>query len=202
LPLTPSFGCQGYAHFTTKTPRQKWLRHIWLAHPPPFSGQENQINMKKKNVRIRIANIGDIEEILVLEKQVYEIHSKARPDRINNFPLIYNYIEGLLHNNNIFLAEENGKIIGFCIINIREIKEHHYFHDLKIIEIDDICIDQKCRKRGIGKLFFEEAIRLAKEVNAKFIELMVWEFNQDAIKFYKKMGMKTKIRRMEYKIEK
>jgi len=38
----PSFGCQvRCAHFTTKTPRQKWLRHIWLAHPPPWTGQEN-----------------------------------------------------------------------------------------------------------------------------------------------------------------
>jgi ribosomal protein S18 acetylase RimI-like enzyme len=156
------------------------------------------------NVLIRIANIGDIEKILVLEKQVYEIHSKARPDWINKFPLNYNYIEDLLQNNNnkIFLAEENGKIIGFCIINIRKIKEHHLFHDMKILEIDDICIDQKCRKRGIGKLFFEEAKRVAKEINAKFIELMVWEFNQDAIKFYEKMGMKTRIRRMEYQIEK
>jgi ribosomal protein S18 acetylase RimI-like enzyme len=73
---------------------------------------------------------------------------------------------------------------------------------MKIIEIDDICIDQRCKKRGIGKLFFEEAKRLAKEINAKFIELMVWEFNQDAIRFYEKMGMETRMKRMEYKIEK
>ena len=36
--------------------------------------------------------------------------------------------------------------------------------------------------------------------NKKNIELMVWDFNKDAINFYKKMGMKTRIKRMEYKM--
>jgi len=31
------------AHFTTQTPNQKWLRHIWLAHPPPFLEKKNAI---------------------------------------------------------------------------------------------------------------------------------------------------------------
>jgi hypothetical protein len=48
----PSFGCQvRYAHYTTKTPRQKWLRHILLAHPPPIFGQQIGIERVKNRIQ-------------------------------------------------------------------------------------------------------------------------------------------------------
>ena len=68
------------------------------------------------------------------------------------------------------------------------------------IEIDEMCINEQFRKKGIGKKLFEDVKNYAKEINANYIELMVWDFNQSAMKFYEKMGMKTRIKRMEYKI--
>jgi len=69
---------------------------------------------------------------------------------------------------------------------------------MKNIEIDDLCVNEKYREKGIGKKLFEEIVIFGKENGVKCIELMVWEFNQDAIKFYESMGMKIRIKRMEY----
>jgi diamine N-acetyltransferase len=153
-------------------------------------------------MNIRIANLMDIEKILFLENQVFELHSKARPDWIGKNPLTYDSIKNIIESNNgkIFIAEDNNEIIGHCIINIREIKNHHMFHDMKNIEIDDLCVDEKHRKKGIGKKLFEKVKTYSKENGINFIELMVWEFNENARKFYENMGMKIRINRMEYKI--
>jgi ribosomal protein S18 acetylase RimI-like enzyme len=152
---------------------------------------------------IRTANIMDIEKILDLEKQVFEIHFKARPDLIKKFPMNYEFVKNLIEGNTgkIFIAEENEQIIGHCIINIRVIKDHHLFHDMKNIEIDDMCIDENYRRKGVGKKLFEEVEKYAKEIGVNNIELMVWEFNQSARKFYEYIGFKTRISRMEYKIQ-
>ena len=153
-------------------------------------------------MNIREANIMDIEKILELEKQVFEIHSKARPDWVKKFPLNYNYIKEIIEKNEgkIFVADIENKIIGHCIMKIRNIKNHPVMDDMINVEIDDMCIDQEYRRKGIGKKLFEEVEKYAKEIKAKNIELMVWEFNQEAKRFYEKLGMKTRISRMEYKI--
>ena len=153
-------------------------------------------------MNIRTANLMDIEKILFLENQVFELHSKTRPDWIGKNPLTYDSIKNIIESNNgkIFIAEDNNEIVGHCIINIREIKNHNMFHDMKNIEIDDLCVDEKHRKKGIGKKLFEEIKTYSKENGINFIELMVWEFNENARKFYENMGMKIRINRMEYKI--
>jgi ribosomal protein S18 acetylase RimI-like enzyme len=104
-------------------------------------------------------------------------------------------------NCRVFVAEEENNIIGYCVIQINEIKNHFIFHDMKSIEIMDFCVDEKYRRKGIGKKLFETVKNLAKENNVNYIELGVWEFNQNAKKFYEQMGMKTRISRMELKVE-
>jgi ribosomal protein S18 acetylase RimI-like enzyme len=42
--------------------------------------------------------------------------------------------------------------------------------------------------RGIGKLFLEKTVQLAKESGADYIWLGVWEHNTSAIRFYEKNG--------------
>ena len=151
----------------------------------------------------RVANVSDVDRILMLEEQVFELHSKSRPDWIGKNPLSYEYIESIVNGDNgmIFIAEVENQVVGHCIVFIREIRNHHLFHDMINIEVDDLCVDEKYRKKGIGKKLFEEVEKLAKEKGIKFIELNVWEFNQDAKGFYEHLGMKTRLNRMELMVE-
>ena len=101
----------------------------------------------------------------------------------------------------IFIAEDDSKIIGYCIVNLKEIKNNQVFLDMINIEIEDIYVDEQYRKKGIGKILFDEAKNYAKEKGVKFIELSVWGFNQNAIKFYEHLGMNIRICRIELKME-
>ncbi|WP_317907031.1 GNAT family N-acetyltransferase, partial [Bacillus subtilis] len=56
------------------------------------------------------------------------------------------------------------------------------------LEIERIYIKNEFQKHGLGKYLFNKAMEIAKELNKKKIWLGVWEKNENAIVFYKKMG--------------
>lgn len=56
------------------------------------------------------------------------------------------------------------------------------------LEIERIYIKSKFQKHGFGKYLLNKAIEIALELNKKKIWLGVWEKNENAIAFYKKMG--------------
>ena len=49
-------------------------------------------------------------------------------------------------------------------------------------------------------MLYNETIKIAKNIKANSIELMVWKFNEEAINFYKNLGMEIKNIRFEKKI--
>jgi len=71
----------------------------------------------------------------------------------------------------------------------------HYF--MVILEIDDLCVDEKAQNKGIGRLLFEHAKDYAIEIDAAHIELTVWKFNNKARQFFEHLGMDERICRME-----
>ena len=117
-------------------------------------------------------------------------------------PMNYDEFKTELSNsNNIYLvAELENEIVGICFSNIKEISNNKIMKDRKFLHIENICIGKKHQKKGIGKKLYNQIIQLAKEKNIKNIELMVWEFNENAIKFYKNLGMSIKNLKFEQKI--
>ena len=55
------------------------------------------------------------------------------------------------------------------------------------LEIERIYIRKKLHKQGLGKYLINKAIEIAIERNKEKIWLGVWEKNESAITFYKKM---------------
>ena len=54
------------------------------------------------------------------------------------------------------------------------------------------------RAKGVGKLAFRELERVAKEAGAERLELGVFEYNENAIKFYKSLGYQEIARLPDY----
>lgn len=153
---------------------------------------------------IREACIKDFAAIFNLEKQVFDIHLKARPDMIKQkMPFDKDYFETSLSDDNtkIFVYEDSGDVLGYCITKKSVYNNHHLFYDMTILDINDMCIDEKVRGKNIGRRLFNRANEYAKEIGASKIELSVWHFNKDARKFYEKLGMTERISRMEYTVE-
>lgn len=142
----------------------------------------------------------DYKNIYKLALQVQNIHFSARPDIFNNGdPFTNELFLNLINDSNYIclVAEENNKILGECFVRIDETSVTPLFKERKILNINDICIDQNYRGKGIGKLLMLEIEKFAKELNAASVELNVWSFNKNAINFYNSLGFKNKSFKME-----
>ena len=158
----------------------------------------------EEKIIIRKAEINDFQGIHKLIMQVHKLHVNERNDIYKDVdPMNYDEFKTeLSNNNNIYLvAELENEIVGICFSNIKEISNNKIMKDRKILHIENICIDKKHQKKGIGKKLYEQIVQLAKEKNIDNIELMVCGFNENAINFYKNLGMSIKNLKFEQKIK-
>lgn len=157
-----------------------------------------------KKINIRRMKSEDFDGVHKLVEQVHLMHLNKRKDiYTNNNPLKYEQYIQILNSPNYFsfVAELENKIIGEVIATIKEVKKESIFKQRLILFIEDICIDENNKRKGVGRLLYNKMIQVAKENNMDSIELNVWSFNVDAIKFYEKMGMTQKNIKYEYKIK-
>lgn len=156
-----------------------------------------------ERIIIRKAKISDFQGIHNLIMQVHKLHVNERNDIYKDVvPMDFEEFRTELSNsNNIYLiAELENEIVGICFSQIKEISNNKIMKNRKILHIENICVDENHQKKGIGKKLYKQIVQLAKEKNIDNIELMVWGFNENAIKFYKNLGMNIKNLKFEQKI--
>lgn len=158
------------------------------------------------NLKIREAIENDYINISNLAKEVHNLHVRNRPDiylDIDN-PLIKERFEDLTNNDNtkLFVVEDtnSNEFIAYSIVQIMMPKNILLLVQSKFAHIDDFCVKSENQKTGIGKMLFKYIIDYAKSEGASSLQLMVSEFNINAIKFYEALGMSTRSRRMELKL--
>ena len=136
--------------------------------------------------------------------QVHKLHLENRPDIYAeiNHPLSENDFNNVVQDENSIsiLAENNGEILGFCIVTIRQPSKNPVLVPRKIAYMEDLCIRQDSQKKGLGKQLYCEVLNRIKKFDVDSLELMVWSFNEGAIGFYKNMGMTAKNYIMEIKL--
>ena len=156
-----------------------------------------------EKIIIRKAKLNDFQGVHKLIMQVHKLHVSKRNDIYKDIdPMNFEEFKAELSNsNNIYLiAELENEIVGICFSQIKEILNNKIMKDRRLLHIEDICVDENYQKKGIGKKLYNQIVQLAKEKNIDNIELMVWGFNENAIKFYKNLGMNIKNLRFEKKI--
>ena len=85
-----------------------------------------------------------------------------------------------------YFAEVDDNVIGYLKINFGDAQTE--LRDNKAVEIERIYILQAYHGKKIGQLLFNKAIEIAKEHQAHYVWLGVWEENHRALQFYKKNG--------------
>lgn len=157
-----------------------------------------------EKIEIRRMEIKDFEKVHELVNQIYKLHLNNREDiyRDEN-PLYKKDFIDFLNNPNCmcYVAVVNNEIVGEIIATIKEIKEEGIFKYRKILYIEDICVDSKHSKQGIGTKLYEMVKKKALGDDIDSIELNVWAFNDGAIQFYEKLGLKCKSMRLENKLK-
>lgn len=101
----------------------------------------------------------------------------------------------------VLIAREENKVIGFAVMSIEDSPKFPSLVHRRFAYIHDFGVDQSEKRKGIGSLLFEACLKWAKGMHVDEVELNVWEFNEEAIAFYKKQNMKTVSRKMRMAIQ-
>ncbi|MBU8772646.1 GNAT family N-acetyltransferase [Cytobacillus oceanisediminis] len=89
-------------------------------------------------------------------------------------------------SSQFYFVEIDGETAGYLKVNTDEAQTEEMGDEA--LEIERIYIRSPFQKQGLGKYLFNKALEVAMEQNKKRIWLGVWEKNEKAIAFYKKMG--------------
>lgn len=144
---------------------------------------------------IRRAEISDIPDILRLLKQVCNVHQAIRPDIFKRDGVKYTEsdLTELLADEAcpVWCAVEGERFLGYCFCQWEEYPDGSVGFARKELYIDDLCVDETARGKGVATALFHHVTDVAKSEGADFITLNVWQGNS-ALEFYERMGMKPR----------
>jgi ribosomal protein S18 acetylase RimI-like enzyme len=150
----------------------------------------------KKNMNEIVINKIDIEQINQLQQIGRQTFSETFAES-NSAENMAKYLEEAYSNeklsaelndqNSLFYFAMMGQdVIGYLKLNVgasqTEVKDND------ALEIERIYVLKSFQGKKVGQLLFDKAIQIAKEQNAEFVWLGVWEENKKAIQFYTRNG--------------
>lgn len=152
---------------------------------------------------IRKMKRADFSKVNEIFSEVQDLHVEGRPDIfISKDPCPLDKFNERMHSKKtikLVSIDDKKEVTGFLFAEVLTIGGD-ITHKRKIIAIHEIGVSKINRGTGFGTELFNEIKKIAKEKNCCDITLSVWQFNENAIRFYKKMGMNIQSLRMEIKI--
>lgn len=154
---------------------------------------------------VRNAVLEDCHRILPLQEQISKLHFLGRPDLFKNevrtYPeeMFQKWLDSPTHV--LLIAEIDGEIAGYAISWVIQYRDHPTYRDFDSFYIDDVCVLEKFRKRGIGRAMMARCIEEARNRKCMNVDLNVWSFNKDAFAFYESCGFRDRTKRMELRLE-
>ena len=154
---------------------------------------------------IRRADTHDIPDILRLLVQVCNVHQTIRPDIFKRDGVKYTEsdLTELLADESrpVWCAVEADRFLGYCFCQWEETSDGSVGFARKELYIDDLCVDEAARGRGVATALFRHVRTWAKAEGTDFITLNVWQGNENALRFYEKMGMKPRKTTLDLPLE-
>ena len=146
-----------------------------------------------ENIDIKRVTLNDIDQLQKISRQTFsETFSAGNTEENMKKYLEEGFsIEKLTAELNdksaqFYFAVLNNDVIGYLKLNFGQSQTE--LKDDKALEIERIYVLQEFHGRKVGQLLYEKAMQIARQINANYVWLGVWEENPRAIHFYKKNG--------------
>ena len=148
---------------------------------------------------IRIANKEDIED---LKKLYYELENDAvtfQPEHFVHGERNEEFFNTLFNSENqdILVAEQDNKIVGFAHVVILEQKKVPCLIPERVIYLQDLDVSEELRSQGIGAKLIEACKDYGKKKGADFMRTQVFPQNVRGMKFYERAGFSEKMKTIE-----
>lgn len=145
-------------------------------------------------MNIRRAEERDIPRLGELLLQVCRVHHNGRPDLFRAGGRKYNdeELSLLLRDGErpILVAEEDGTVLGYAFCAYQRHQGEGSFQDMTTLYLDDLCVDEACRGRHVGRALYEAVLEMARGTGCYNVTLNVWSCNEGAMRFYEACGLK------------
>ena len=146
-------------------------------------------------MNIRPAEERDIPRMGELLLQVCRVHHQGRPDLFRDGGRKYSdeELRALLRDGErpILVAEdETGWVAGYAFCVFQRHRGEGSLRDLTTLYLDDLCVDESCRGRQVGRALYEAVLELARTSGCYNLTLNVWSCNESAMRFYERCGMR------------
>jgi GNAT superfamily N-acetyltransferase len=129
-------------------------------------------------MEIRFASSDDYQELMVLYNKFVgsDRYSKLDNDSFNK----------VLNSgaNFVFIAEDNGKLIGFATFSVRLVVRY----PKPIAELDELFVEEEYRRSGVGKMLMTQVLIKAKEMDCYRLYIESHYDHKAAHKFYESLG--------------
>lgn len=87
-----------------------------------------------------------------------------------------------------YVISNEEELIAYCKLNVEDAQTERL--DRNAVEIERVYVLKSHQGKGWGKCFIDHALSIARQQSSPFIWLGVWEKNESAIGFYKKLGFR------------
>lgn len=145
-------------------------------------------------MKIRRAQIKDRNRINELLLQVCLVHHKVRPDLFKYGAKKYTdeQLTAMIQDDMtpiLVAVDEEDIVQGYAFCIFKQLPNDNILTDIKTLYIDDLCVDEVCRGKHIGRKLYEAVLAFAKEHGCYNVTLNVWSANESAMKFYETCGL-------------
>lgn len=136
-------------------------------------------------MEIRLARKDDSKRICELLEYIFKFHHKNRNDLFVSSKFNLEEVNKLINSENykIFVCDKSNYVVGYVFIKNIIAKNNK-----KVLYVEDLCVDELYQSLGIGRALMEKVKEYAVENDYDRVELNVYSFNKNAVKFYKSLG--------------
>lgn len=141
---------------------------------------------------VRQATAADLQVICDLAQDLNVLHHRVWPNLFapSARPSIdtSHWSESIVASGRAaFVAESAGTALGFITASVTD-ETHSLRQPIRYGRVNSICVVPSARGQGVGTILMTAAERWVSSQGAVDIQLVVWEFNESAIRLYKELG--------------
>lgn len=150
---------------------------------------------------LQLARPEDRAAIEVLAQQIHRMHVQWRPDIYEIAAEMWpqERFNDAVSQRQLFSAKIDEQVVGYVLVKIRDYEMTGHVRR-KVLLIDEICVDEALRNRGIGTEMMIEVRAIAEAYGCTDLQLGVYPQNNEALAFYQKCGFRIRSIDMQMKI--
>ena len=151
------------------------------------------------NVSVRPARLEDLVALVHLLDEIAEFHHGEDPTQFRKPATAEHrhYLEELFQDPDaaVFVAEDQGVLAGIAVTVIREAPP--LLNPNRFVLLENLAVAAEFRRTGVGRKLVDAAVLWTRARDIQELDLNVYEFNRNAIRFYEAIGFRTVSRRMK-----